>query len=171
MSWLRTLLSTVALVALFALACPPSTMALEVHSGPGMAYDVVGTIAPGNYVVLAQEQEWYKIQLADGREGWILSTMVQPTQLSETPRAATPTPVMPSPVAPPTAAAPPALPSPTAPPTPAATPSSTRAPGALPGHHRQSPTNTYQWPQTPNTPTTSPEDHPRRAAARIVSWA
>ena len=102
MSWWRTLLGTVAVVTLCVVAHPPSIVALplEVRSGPGAAYDVVATIAPGSYVVLAQEQEWYKIQLADGREGWIKSTMVRPESPARTHPVATTTPAMPSHMAP-----------------------------------------------------------------------
>ena len=74
MSWLRTLVGIVALVALAMVAYPPSVLALpiEVRSGPGMTYEVMAKVSPGgSYVVVAQQQDWYKIQLSDGREGWI----------------------------------------------------------------------------------------------------
>jgi uncharacterized caspase-like protein len=35
-------------------------------------YEVMTTVpSGGSYVVVAQKQDWYKIQLSDGREGWI----------------------------------------------------------------------------------------------------
>lgn len=72
MAWLRTLLGLVALVTLAMMAHPPSVLAIDVRSGPGSTYEVIAKVASGgSYVVVAQEQEWYKIQLPDGREGWI----------------------------------------------------------------------------------------------------
>ena len=74
MSWVRTLLGIVALVTLAMVASPPSVLALiEVRSGPGVTYAVVARIqVGGSYVAVAQEQDWYKIQLSDGREGWVV---------------------------------------------------------------------------------------------------
>src|SRR5262245_27733590 len=83
MVWLRTLLGIVALVTLALVAYPPSVLALiEVRSGPGVTYEVMAKVSSGgSYVVVAQEQDWYKIQLPDGREGWIhryYAVQVQP---------------------------------------------------------------------------------------------
>ena len=40
--------------------------------GPGLRYEVMAEVpSGGSYVVVAQEQEWNKIQLPDGREGWV----------------------------------------------------------------------------------------------------
>src|SRR5262245_38303926 len=73
MSWLRTLLGIVALVTLAMVVYPPSVLALiDVRSGPGLTYEVMAKVeSGGSYVVVAQQQDWYKIQLPDGREGWV----------------------------------------------------------------------------------------------------
>jgi hypothetical protein len=120
MSWLRTLLSIVALGTLAMIAHPSSVLALiEVRSGPGMTYEVVVQVPPGgSYVVVAQEQDWYKIQLPDGRKGWIHRFYAGPEQSpsQSTPVVATP-PATPAPTAPlaastmPATAPPPAVPS------------------------------------------------------------
>ena len=108
MSWLRTLLRIVALVTLAMGVHPPSVLALiEVRSGPGMTYEVTATVPPGgSYVVVAQEQDWYKIQLPDGRQGWIHRFYAAPEQspTQSAPVVATP-PATLSPMAPPAASA------------------------------------------------------------------
>jgi N-acetylmuramoyl-L-alanine amidase len=73
MSWLRTLLGIVALVTLAMVAHPSSVLALiEMRFGPGWTYEVMAKVQSGeSYIVVAQQQDWYKIQLPDGREGWI----------------------------------------------------------------------------------------------------
>ena len=71
MSWLRTLLSIVALVILSMVVYPPSVLAIEVRARPGMTSEVIANVPPGSVVAVAQEQDWYKIQLPDGREGWV----------------------------------------------------------------------------------------------------
>ena len=91
MSWLRTLGGIGALVTLAMVAHPPAALAffIEVRSGPGMTYEIVAKVPPGgSYVAVAQKQDWYKIQLPDGRAGWIhLHDTVQ-----EKPRSQTATP-------------------------------------------------------------------------------
>src|SRR5919198_307199 len=122
MSWLRTLLGIVALVTLAMVAHPPSVLAdIDVRSGPGMTYEVMAKIPPGgSYAVVAQAQDWYKIQLPDGREGWIHRLYIGQGQLSsvqEQPSSQR-APVVPTlPATPsPMVATPPATPSPTTPP-------------------------------------------------------
>ena len=132
MSWLRTLLGIVALVTLSMVAHPPSVLAFltEVRSGPGVTYEVVAKVPPGGgYVAVAQEQDWYKIQLPDGRVGWIhIRDTVQEQPRSRTaPVVATPS-ATPSPVV----ATPPATPSYTAPPAASAMPSKAQSPAVTP---------------------------------------
>src|SRR5689334_16106660 len=129
MFWRRTLLGLVMLVTLailvhpsagFAMrvrparaseaalvAPPPAGVALiDVRSGPSMASAVVARMPAGaSAVAVAQAQEWYQIQLPDGRAGWIHTAHV----VQEPPPAWTP----------PVVATPPVMPSPTAPPAPA----------------------------------------------------
>src|SRR5215510_10753107 len=90
MSWLRTLLGIVALVTLSVVVYPPSVLALiEVRSGPGLTYQVMATVpSAGSYVIVAQEQDWYKIQLPDGRAGWVhrfYDRQAQPPSVQEQP--------------------------------------------------------------------------------------
>src|SRR5438094_911082 len=143
MSWLRTLLGIVALVTLSMVVYPPSVLALiDVRSGPGLTYEVLAKVeSGGSYIVVVQQQDWYKIQLPDGREGWIHRFYTgQPPSAQEQPPSRTAPVVATPPATPsPTVATPPATPSSTAPPatTPSpavvtlpATPSSTAPPAA-----------------------------------------
>src|SRR5436309_13719897 len=80
MSRWRVLLGIAVLMTLSMVAYPPAVLAflIEVRSGPGGAYEVVATIpAVGSFVAVAHEQDWYKIQLPDGRTGWIHNTALQ----------------------------------------------------------------------------------------------
>jgi uncharacterized protein YraI len=132
MSRWRILLGIAALMTLSMVAHPPAILAflIEVRSGPGAAYEVVATIpAVGSFVAVAQEQDWYKIQLPDGRTGWIHNTALQQepparnTALQQEPSARTPPVVAPAPALPspttPAAASPlpPSAPPPAVPPT------------------------------------------------------
>jgi hypothetical protein len=103
MSRWRILLGIAALITLSIVVHPASVLAflIEVRSGPGAAYEVVAKIPPvGNFVAVAQEQDWYKIQLPDGRQGWIQQTALQQEPPAQTPPVAAPTPTMPPPRAP-----------------------------------------------------------------------
>src|SRR4030095_8981164 len=134
MSWVRTLLGIVALVTLSMVVYPPSVLALiDVRSGPGLTYEVLAKVeSGGSYVVVAQQQEWSKIQLPDGREGWIHRFYTGPTQPpsvqeqppSRTAPVVTTPPTPPSPVVP----TPPATPSYTAPPAASVMPSRAQPP-------------------------------------------
>src|SRR5215813_13282686 len=118
MSWLRTLLGIVALVTLSMVVCPPSVLALiEVRSGPGLTYEVMAKVpSGGSYDVVAQAQDWYQIQLPDGRKGWIhrfyveqaqpLAVQEQPSSRSAPTVATPPAPVVAAPSAPPSNPAP-----------------------------------------------------------------
>lgn len=45
---------------------------LNVRSGPGTSFAPVGKVNPGEaYPLLAEEGEWYRIQLSQGKEGWV----------------------------------------------------------------------------------------------------
>src|SRR5262249_796369 len=75
MSWMRTLLGIMTLMTLLGVAHAPAVLAsgIEVRSGPGGAYEVIATVPPGgSYVLLAREPDWCKIELPDGRVGWVL---------------------------------------------------------------------------------------------------
>ena len=95
--WWRGIACMGLLVTLAMMVHPPSAPALiEVRSGPGLRYEVMAEVpSGGSYEVVAQEQEWYKIQLPDGREGWVHRFyMGQPP--SQTAPVVTPPPAMPS---------------------------------------------------------------------------
>ena len=50
---------------------------LNVREGPSTTYDVIAKIYPGEtYTLLAKEGEWVKIELAEGKEGWVASRYV-----------------------------------------------------------------------------------------------
>jgi Caspase domain/Bacterial SH3 domain len=136
MSWLRTLLGIVALVTLGMVVYPPSVLAIEVRSRPGMTYEVIANVPPGSVVAVAQEQDWYKIQLPDGREGWIHRFYMgqgQPPSVQEQPPSRTAPVVATPPATPsPAVATPPATPSATAPPAASAMPSKAQQPAVTP---------------------------------------
>ena len=101
-----------------------------------MTHEVVAKVPSGGYVAVAQEQDWYKIQLPDGREGWIhrfYAGQGQPPSgagtvaLTGCPRdchtAGDPIPMV---------ATPPATPSYTAPPAASAMPSKAQPPAVTP---------------------------------------
>ncbi|NLZ50044.1 MAG: SH3 domain-containing protein [Clostridiales bacterium] len=51
---------------------------LNVRSGPGTNYDSIHTLWQGNVVtVLEQSNGWYKIQLSNGKTGWVSGTYLQ----------------------------------------------------------------------------------------------
>ena len=116
MSWLRRLLGLVVLMILSMAAHPPAVLAflIEMHSGPGAAYEVVATLpAVGSFVAVAQEQDWYKIQLPDGRQGWVHQTALQHEPPARTPSVVASARGLPSHTEPPAAAVlPPRAPTP-----------------------------------------------------------
>ena len=121
MSRWRILLGVAALMTLSMLTRPTAVLAflIEVRSGPGAAYEVVAQIPLiGNFVAVDQVQGWYKIQLPDGRQGWIpqtalqqeppaRNTVVQQEPPTRTSPVVAPAPTMPPPTASAAAAAPP----------------------------------------------------------------
>lgn len=51
---------------------------LNMRSGPGTEYSIVHVLWQGNVVkVIGQTTGWYKIQLSDGRTGWVSSTYLE----------------------------------------------------------------------------------------------
>lgn len=51
---------------------------LNVRSGPSGSYSIIHQLWHGNVVnVIGQSGDWYKIQLSDGRVGWVSKTYVQ----------------------------------------------------------------------------------------------
>ncbi len=53
--------------------------ALNVRSGPGVGYSVVGEVFGGdNLVVLGTAPSWYYVQMPEGRHGWVMRHYVRP---------------------------------------------------------------------------------------------
>ncbi|WP_241236202.1 SH3 domain-containing protein [Brevibacillus marinus] len=53
---------------------------LNVRSGPGQSHAVVSQINPGQaYPVVAQNGQWFQIQLPDGQTGWVAGWLVKET--------------------------------------------------------------------------------------------
>ncbi len=51
---------------------------MSVHSGPRLSDEVLYDLHAGTKLRLLQEQDqWYEIQLADGRRGWVLSQAIK----------------------------------------------------------------------------------------------
>ena len=52
---------------------------MHVHKGPGTGYSDVTKVMPGTTVLIIQyvSSKWVKIQLEDGREGYIMSDYLQ----------------------------------------------------------------------------------------------
>lgn len=56
---------------------------INVRLGPGLGYDILTQVQGGATVnVLAEENEWYKVRLDDGRIGWIASWLISNTEVS-----------------------------------------------------------------------------------------
>lgn len=50
---------------------------VNIRSGPGTTYPVLTTLSKGQRVkALGKQGEWYQVQLADGRVGWVYATLV-----------------------------------------------------------------------------------------------
>ncbi len=161
MSWLRTLLGIVALVTLSMVVHPPSVLAIEVRSGPGMTYEVMAKVPPGEATWLwHRQQDWYKIQLPDGREGWIhrfYAGQEQPPSVQEQPPSRTA----------PVVATPPATPSPVV-----ATPPATPSPVATPPPPRlHGPPAASAMPSKAQPPAFRPAARSRRALPRLCHAA
>ena len=53
---------------------------VNIRSGPATTYDKIGSATQGEtYRLLREENGWYNIELADGSDGWIISTYGQKT--------------------------------------------------------------------------------------------
>src|SRR5262245_36145011 len=96
-------LGLAALMILGLVAHPPAVLAegalfIEVRSGPGATYEVVAKMLPvGSIVAIGQEQDWYKIQLSDGRQGWVHRTALQQEPPTRPPPEAVSMPAIPPP--------------------------------------------------------------------------
>ena len=97
--------------------------ALNVRSGPGVAYGRVGQVKEGEKLKVlgrTEASDWLKIVTGDGKEGWVsaefvtVNTDLGPVAVAQAPPAPTPVPATPTPT--------PAPPTPTSPPQPTATP-------------------------------------------------
>lgn len=74
-------LGTVALANYTNVVVEASTV--NVRLGPGLGYDILTQVQGGSVVnVLADENEWYKVRLDDGRIGWIASWLINNTEVS-----------------------------------------------------------------------------------------
>src|SRR5690606_16866500 len=50
---------------------------VNLREGPGMQYMTVRVLPPGmRMVVLEQQDEWYRVRLSDGTEGWVSSPLL-----------------------------------------------------------------------------------------------
>lgn len=69
-----------------------SSQSVNVRSGPGTGFEVVGTVQPGVRVaILGQNDDgtWQNIQLEDGTQGWVSTALLRLPQPTETPAVAT----------------------------------------------------------------------------------
>jgi N-acetylmuramoyl-L-alanine amidase len=49
----------------------------NVRSGPGLTFDVVGSVATGGQVLLrGQRDGWYQVTTPDGTEGWMAAQVL-----------------------------------------------------------------------------------------------
>src|SRR5689334_22507045 len=54
--------------------------ALNVRQGPGTGYEVLTVVHAGDNLAVSGQNSaagWYQIRLADGRQGWVLGSLVQ----------------------------------------------------------------------------------------------
>ncbi|MDB0440529.1 ligand-binding protein SH3 [Clostridioides difficile] len=57
-----------------------STVSLNVRSGPGTSYSVIGKLNGGDVVELkAKSNGWYKVKLSNGTTGWVSSSYISET--------------------------------------------------------------------------------------------
>ncbi|WP_335869246.1 SH3 domain-containing protein [Bacillus sp. 2205SS5-2] len=62
-----------------------NTENLNVRSGPGLTYKVIGTVRKGqSYGVLNQKDDWTQIEVSRGKKGWVASWLVSITKKIET---------------------------------------------------------------------------------------
>ncbi|HCW03587.1 MAG TPA: hypothetical protein DGK91_03005 [Clostridium sp.] len=65
---------------------------LNVRTGPGTNYDSFHTLWQGNVItVIGESNGWYKIQLSNGKTGWVSSTYLKLGSSVTTPKASEPT--------------------------------------------------------------------------------
>jgi len=51
---------------------------LNIRSGPGTNYQVIGKVNSGeSYILLEEDEEWFKIKLLEGLEGWIFANFAE----------------------------------------------------------------------------------------------
>ena len=57
---------------------PTSAGYLNVRSGPGVDYEKVAQISPGEeFFIVLEQAGWYEIKLADDKNGWVYATYVE----------------------------------------------------------------------------------------------
>jgi cell wall-associated NlpC family hydrolase len=65
---------------------------LNMRSGPATSYSAIHTLWQGNTVkVIGESNGWYKIQLSNGKTGWVSSTYLKLGSSVTTPKASEPT--------------------------------------------------------------------------------
>ena len=87
-------LVTVALMVVFTLGQAPAEAreavvqgngGVNLRSGPGTSFELVGSAAPGARLpVLETSGQWVKVRLADGKSGWVAGWLVEVGQVTQT---------------------------------------------------------------------------------------
>ncbi len=70
-------------VAAFArvLSVVSSSDGANLRDGPGVTFDVVGSLSSGTLMeILSEQNSWYQVRAEDGREGWVANYLVEVAQ-------------------------------------------------------------------------------------------
>jgi hypothetical protein len=81
-----------------------ATSAVNIRSGPGTAYPVVGALRANDRATITgrnADSSWWQIEAGDGTTGWVAAWVVQATQTDGVPVTAAPPPPPPTPTSPP----------------------------------------------------------------------
>lgn len=76
-----------------------SDTAVNVRTGPGTNYPVIGTLLPNNPAKITgrnDQASWWQVQLSDGTTGWVFGSVVAVTNGDVVPIEPTPTPPVPT---------------------------------------------------------------------------
>ncbi|MCP4308115.1 MAG: SH3 domain-containing protein, partial [bacterium] len=83
-------------------ALPPqavSATTVNVRSGPGTNYPVIGSMSPATPLVVTgqnEEHTWWQVQQADGSTGWVAASVVEASGTDGSPIVQTPSPPHPT---------------------------------------------------------------------------
>jgi uncharacterized protein YraI len=78
-----------------------ASITVNVRSGPGTNYPVIGSLSPGNSLLVTGQNEqgtWWQVQPVEGPIGWVAASVVEARDVEGIPIAQAPPPAAPTPV-------------------------------------------------------------------------